>query len=100
MREDDAVEGNRTERFGADVVAFLGRSEQGMQHLDWSLEHLDEFEEPLIGVAKPTGKRIRVRVVLAEMLQFADVDFSDEGRNILIVVVAGFGLRDRDLTKL
>ncbi len=99
MGENDAVEGNGTERLGADVIALLGRGEQGVQHLDRGLEHLDEFEETLIGMAKPAGKRVRIRIVLAEMLQFPDVDFADEGGDILVVLVAGFRLGDRDLTK-
>jgi len=58
VSKDNAIEGDGTERFGADIVAFLGRGEQGMQHFDRGLEHFDEFEETLIGMAKPAGKRI------------------------------------------
>ena len=37
---------------GADVIAFLRRREKGMQDLDRRLEHLDEFEKALVGVAQ------------------------------------------------
>ena len=47
--EDDAVERDRAEAFGALEVAFLGRRQERVQHLDRRLEHLDEFEQALVG---------------------------------------------------
>ena len=38
---------------GADVVAFLRRRQQRVQHLDRRLEHLDEFEHALVGAVEP-----------------------------------------------
>jgi hypothetical protein len=39
----------RADILGADVVPFLGRRQKRMQHLDQRLEHLDEFEDAMIG---------------------------------------------------
>src|SRR6478672_4610241 len=52
VRQDDAAEGNCADIFGADVIAFLRCGEQRVQHLDRCLEHLDEFEDALIGVLR------------------------------------------------
>ena len=57
--EDDALEGEGAEGLGAQVVAFLGCGQQGMQHLDGRLEHLDEFEQSLGRAVEPAGDSSR-----------------------------------------
>ena len=52
MGENDAGERNGADVLGADVVALLGRGEQRVQHLDRRLEHLDEFENALVGAVE------------------------------------------------
>ena len=51
VREDHAIEGNRSEPFGAFVIAFLRGREQRVQHLDRRLEHFHEFQHALVGQA-------------------------------------------------
>ena len=96
MREDDSVEGDRAEPLGALEVALLGRGEQRVQHLDRRLEHLDEFEQALVGQAQAAREAVRVGVVLGEGLELADVDLADQRRDVLVVLVARLGLRDAD----
>src|SRR5579862_5863491 len=100
MRQDRAVERDGAQRLGADVIAFLRRGQQGMQHLDRRLEHLDKFEQALIGAAQPARERIGVRIVLAVMLELADVDLTDERGDVLVVLVARLGLGDGELAQL
>ena len=52
VRHHDAGEGDRADVFRADVVAFLRRRQQRVQHLDRRLEHLDEFEHALVGAVE------------------------------------------------
>ena len=59
-----------------------------------AFEHFDEFENALVGAIEAAGEAVGVRVVLAEHLEFANVHLADECRNILVVVVARFGLGD------
>ena len=68
-----------------------------MQHLDRSFEHFDKFHQAAIGPAQCTGEAVGVRVVLGEMFQLADVHLADQRGNILIVLIARFGLGDGDL---
>ena len=70
-----------------------------MQHLDRRLEHLDEFHQSLVRLAQTSGIAIRVRVVLLEIFELADVYFADEGRDVLVVFITGFGLGNRDLVQ-
>ena len=100
MGEDDAVERDRRRGFGADVVAFLRRRQQRVQDLDRRLEHLDEFEKALVRAAEAARVGIGVRIVLAEMLELADVDLADQRRDVLVVLVARLGLGDGDLAQL
>ena len=99
MRENDAGEGNRADILGADVVAFLGRRQQRVQHLDRRLEHLDEFENALVGAVEAAGIAVGVGIVLGEGLQLANVDLADQRGDVLVVLVARFGLGDRDLAQ-
>ena len=99
MSEDDAGERNRTDIFGTDVVAFLRRGQQRVQHLDRCLEHLDEFENALIGAVEAAGIAVGVGVVLRVGLELADVDLADQRGDILVVLVTGLGLGDRDLAQ-
>ena len=82
------------------IVAFLGGGQQGMQHLDGRLEHLDELEQPLGRAVEAAGEAIGVRVVLGVVLELADVDLADQRRDVLVVLVAGLGLGDGDLAQL
>ena len=84
---------------GADIVAFLRRGEQRMQHLDRRLEHLDEFEHALVGAVEAAGIGVGVGIVLREKLQLADVDLADERGDVLVVLVAGLRLGNRDLAQ-
>ena len=78
MRENDAGKGNRSDIFGADIIALLRRRQQRMQHLDRRLEHLDEFEDALVGAVQAAGIAVGVRIILGEGLQLADVNLADE----------------------
>ncbi len=97
VRQHDAVERNRAKAFGALVIAFLRGREQRVQHLDRRLEHLDEFHQALIGQAQAARIAVGIRIVLREILELADIDLADEGRDILVVFVARFGLGNGDL---
>jgi hypothetical protein len=95
--QNDPFEGDGRQPLGAVVVAFLGGGQQGVQHLDRRLEHFHEFHQPAVGAAQGAGEAVGVRVVLGEMLQFADVDLAHQRGNVLIVLVARLGLGDGDL---
>ena len=97
VRQHDAVEGNGAEAFGALVVAFLRGGQQRVQHLDRRLEHLDEFEQALVGQAQAAGVAVGVGVVLGVGLELADVDLADQRADVLVVLVARLGLADADL---
>ena len=99
MGEHDTGEGNCADIFGADIIAFLCRRQQRMQHLDRRLEHFDEFENALVGAVEAAREAVGIGIVLGEALELANVDLADEGGNVLVVLVAGFGLRDGDLTQ-
>ena len=92
--------GMRAEVLGAGVIAFLGRGQQRVQHLDRRLEHLDEFEQPLGRAVEAAGIAVGVRIVLREMLELADVDLADQRGDVLVVLVARLGLGDADLAQL
>ena len=99
VREDDAGERDRADVLGADVVAFLRRRQQRMQHLDRRLEHFDELEHALIGAVETAGIAVGVRIVLGIGLELADVDLADQRGDVLVVLVARLGLGDRDLAQ-
>ncbi len=99
VRQHDAVERDRAEAFGTLVVAFLGGGQQRVQHLDRRLEHLDELQQALVGQAQTAGIAVGVRVVLGEFLQLANIHLADQGRNVLVVLVARLGLGDAHLAQ-
>ena len=99
VREDDAGERDGADILGADVVAFLGRRQQRMQHLDRRLEHLDEFENALVGAVEAAGIAVGVGIVLGVGLELADIDLADQRGDVLVVLVARLGLGDRDLAQ-
>src|SRR6478736_8153634 len=68
-----------------------------MQHLDRRLEHLDEFEDALIGAIEPARVAVGVWVVLGVGLKLADIDLADQRGDVLVVLVTGLGLGYRDL---
>ncbi|OWK19269.1 hypothetical protein AJ88_44615 [Mesorhizobium amorphae CCBAU 01583] len=70
-----------------------------MQDLDRRLEHLDEFEQALRGPVQSAAKGIGVRIGLTEIFQLPDVDLADQGRDILIVLIAWLGLGNADLAQ-
>ncbi len=92
MGQDDAVEGDRAHALGGVVVAFLGGGQQRVQHLDGCLEHLHEFHHALVGAVQAAAEAVGIRVVLAVVLQHADVDLAHQCRDVLVVVVPGLGL--------
>ena len=94
VREDDAVERDRADAFGAVVVAFLRCRQQRVQHLDRRLEHFDEFHQALVGQAQAAGEAVGVGIVLRESLELADVHLADQRGDVLVVLVAGLGLGD------
>src|SRR5690606_9080688 len=97
MGEYRAFEGNRAHTLGAVVVTLLSGSQQRVQHLDGRLEHLDEFHDALVGATQAAGKCISIGIALRKFLKLADIDFTHQCRNILVVFVTGFGLADGDL---
>ncbi|SVK52949.1 Uncharacterised protein [Acinetobacter baumannii] len=97
VRQNNAAERQGGDTFGAVVVAFLGCGQQRMQHLDRRFEHLDEFHNPLVGAAQGAGIAVGVRVVLRVVLQFTDVHFTDQRRDVLVVLIARLGFGDGDL---
>jgi hypothetical protein len=99
VRDDQAVERDSGKAFGSLEVAFLRRGEQRVQHLDRRLEHLDELEETLVRETQTARIAVRIGVVLRKLLELADVDLADERRNVLVVFVTGFGLRDCNLAQ-
>ena len=99
MRQNDSLIGKRAEIFGAVVIALLRGGEERMQHFYRSLEHLDEFEQPLCRPVQTTAVGIGVGVGLAEILQLANVDLADQRGNILVVLITGLGLGDADLAQ-
>ena len=90
-------EGDRPDILGADIIAFLGRRQQRVQHLDRRLEHLDEFEDALVGAIETAGIAVGIGIVLGVGLQFANVYLADQRGDVLVILVARFGLRNRDL---
>ena len=99
MGHDDPGERDRADVLRADVIAFLRRREQRMQHLDRRLEHLDELEHALVGAVEAAGIAVGVRIALRKRLEPADVDLADERRNVLVVLVARLRLGQRDLAQ-
>ena len=97
--QDHARERDRADVLGADIVALLRRGEQGVQHLDRRLEHLDEFEDALVRPVEAARVGVGVGIVLRERLELADVDLADERGDVLVVLVAGLGLGDADLAQ-
>ena len=80
-------------------VAFLRGGQQGVQHLDRRLEHLDEFQQALVGQAQAARVAVGVGVVLGVALQLADVDLAHQRGNVLVVLVARLGLGDGHLAQ-
>jgi hypothetical protein len=70
-----------------------------VQHLDGRLEHLDEFENALVGAIERTGIAVSVRIVLRQAFELADIDLADQRGNILVVLITRFGLGDGDLSQ-
>ena len=68
-----------------------------MQYFDWRLEHLDEFENALVRVAQAARKTVGIWIVLSEFFQFSDIHFSNQCGYVLVVLIAGFCLGNRDL---
>ena len=100
MGEHNALVRQGADVLGARVIAFLGRGQERMQDLDRRLEHLDEFQETLGRSVEAARVAVGVRIVLREMLELADVNLADESGDVLVVLVAGLGLGDGDLSQL
>ena len=99
MSQDDAVKRNARQSLRAVVVALLGCGQERMQHLDRCLEHLDEFHQAAVAAAQTAGEAVCIRVVLGEMLELPDVDFADQGRDVLVVLIPRLRLGDSDLVE-
>ncbi len=95
--QNDSLKWNGRQSLSAVVIAFLSRRQQWMQHFNRGLEHLDKFHQAAIGPAQRPGETVRIRVILGEMLQLADIHLADQRGNILVVFIARFGFSDRDL---
>ncbi len=95
-----ALIGDGPDAFGADIVALLGGGQQRVQDLERRLEHLDKFQEALGRQVEAAAIGIGVRVALAVEFEFADIDLADQGGDVLVVVVARFGLGHADLVDL
>ena len=95
--KNDPVKRQGGDTFRPVVVSFLSGRQQRMQHLDGRFKHLDEFHNPLVSPAQRAGVTVGIRVVLREVFQLADVDLTDQRRNILVVLITGFRFGDGDL---
>ena len=67
MGDDAAGERHGPDIFRPHICLVLGRGQQGMQHLEGRLEHLDKFQESLGRPVKAATVRISIGVVLAEI---------------------------------
>ena len=76
VRQDNAVKRQRGDPLRTVVVPFLRRGQQGVQHLNRRLEHLNEFHDPLVSAAQRAGITVGVGIVLRVILQLADIDFT------------------------
>jgi len=83
--------GNGADVFSADIVAFLRAVSSGCSILIGALNISTNSSNPWFARFSPLSS-CRRRISLRERFQFADIDLADEGRNILIVLVAGFCL--------
>jgi len=88
----DAIKRNGAKTLGALEVGFLGGGQQGVQHLDRRLEHLDKLQQALVGQAQPARVAVSIWIILGKQLQFPDVYLAHQRRDILVVFVARFGL--------
>ena len=70
-----------------------------MQHLDRCLEHFHKLHQPLVGFAQAAAEAVGIRIILGIVLQHADIDLAHQGRDVLVVVVARFGLGYTDLVQ-
>ena len=98
--DDQALIGHRADVLGADVGAVLRGGQERVQHLERRLEHLDELEHALRRAVEAARVGVGVGVVLAEVLELADVDLADQRGDVLVVLVAGLGLGHADLAQL
>ncbi len=99
VRHDDAGVRDSADILGADVIPFLRRGQQRVQHLDRRFEHLDEFEHALVGAVQTAGVAVRVRIVLRVHFELANIDLADQRTDVLVVVVPRLGFRDRNLAQ-
>ena len=99
MGQQDAVEGQGGEPLGPVVVALLGGGQQRVQHLDGRLEHLDELHDPLVRLAQRARVGVSVGIILGKVLQHADIHLADQRGDVLVVVIARFGLGDGNLVE-
>src|SRR3569833_1585665 len=97
VREDNAVERNGGKALRALVIALLRGGQQGMQHLDRRLEHLDELEQALIGEAEAARIAVGIRIILGVLFELADVDLAAQARDVVIVFITRHGFGDGDL---
>src|SRR5450755_3392960 len=70
-----------------------------MKHLNRRFKHLNEFKYALIRSIEAARITVGVRIALGEGFKLADVDLPNKRRNILIVLIAGFGFCDCNLAK-
>ena len=78
VRHNDARKRDRPDVFGAHIIAFLRRGEQGVQHLDWRFEHFNELKHALVGAVKAAGIGIRIGIILGVHFQLADIDLAHQ----------------------
>ncbi len=78
MGKENAFKGNGGKPLGPHVVAFLGRSQQRVQHLDGRLEHFHEFHQPLVGQTQRARVGVGIRVILREVFEFTNIHLADQ----------------------
>jgi hypothetical protein len=73
---------------------LLCRRQQRVQHLDRRLEHLDEFENALVGPGSSRPNSYGRPDHSGQHLKLASIDLADQRGRVLAVFVDGLGLRD------
>src|SRR5689334_23352728 len=71
-----------------------------MKHLNRRFEKFDKLNNSLIPATQRAAKIVRIRIVLAEIFQFPNINLSNQCGNVLVVFVAGLSFDDSYLPQL